>query len=230
MPTVLICDDDPTVREALNAALERAEDVRVLAAVGTADEALRAVAAEAPDVVLMDLALPGMPGLEATRMVRARHRSTAVVVLTTFGTDEDARSGISAGAADFLLKASAPDALIAAVRAAGAQAGTVIAPDLAARLATGAGAAAPARPAPGAELCPAATELHLTSRESEVLSLLCTARSNAAIARALSLSESTVKTHVSSLMDKLECTSRLQIVLHAFERGLVPPPQPSSAT
>ncbi|GAA1489191.1 response regulator transcription factor [Brachybacterium sacelli] len=229
MPTVLICNDDPVVRESLSVTLGQAEDLRVLAAVETADEALQVVATAAPDVALMDLALPGTHGLEATRRMRAHHPATAMVVLTAFGTDVQVRAAIAAGAAGILLKSTGPDALVAAVRAAGAAAGTVIAPELAVQLANGPRAGTPAQPAPGTELGPSVMPLHLTSREAEVLSLLCAARSNAAIAQALSLSESTVKSHVSSLMDKLECSSRLQVVLRAFERGLIPPPSPSSA-
>lgn len=230
MTRVMICDDDPIVREALGSYLAREEDLEVIAQVGTADEALRVLDREAADVVLMDHTLPGMNGIDAARLVRARHRGTSVLLMTTFGTDEQVREALSAGASGFLLKSSSPSALAAAIRAAHDHAGTVLTPQLAAQITAHAGHS----PAPtivgGGPTEEQLEELGLTERESEVLTLLCSAESNAGIARALSLSESTVKSHVSSLMAKLGCTSRLQIALSAFERGLVVPPQPPPVT
>ncbi|PMC76363.1 MULTISPECIES: response regulator transcription factor [unclassified Brachybacterium] len=222
--TVLICDDDPIVREALGSYIDREEDLAVTASAGTAEEALRLLDEQAVDVVLMDHGLPGMNGIDATRLVRSRHHGTAVVMLTTFGDEEQVGEAISAGASGYLLKSTSPSALAAAVRAAGAHAGTVLTPDLAARLT--AQPLAPTHPAPTRTDPAELAELGLTEREADVLALLCAAESNAGIARALSLSESTVKSHVSSLMTKLECTSRLQIALTAFERGLAVPPGP----
>lgn len=226
MITVMLCDDDPIVRDALTFYLEREDDLVLVAAVGSADEALQVLAADPPDPVLMDLALPGMDGIDATRLVRERHPATTVVMLTTFATDEQLRRALGAGVCGVLLKSSSPDALAAAIRAARSEAGIVITPELAARLAVAPGAFRPrgARPAPSADDLIAA--LYLTEREVEVLTLLCGAESNAGIARTLELSESTVKSHLSSLMTKLGCTSRLQLALAAFERGLVEPPQP----
>lgn len=228
MITVMLCDDDPIVRSALAAYLSREDDLELVASVGTADEALQVLAADPPELVLMDLALPGMDGIDATRLVRERHPGTTVVMLTTFATDEQLRRALGAGAAGFLLKSSSPEALAAAIRAARSEAGTVITPELAARLAASPGAYRPrgVRTAPSAEDLIA--ELCLTAREMQVLTLLCGAESNAGIARDLSLSESTVKSHISSLMAKLDCGSRLQVALTAFERGLVEPPQPSA--
>lgn len=224
MTTVMICDDDPIVREALGAYLEREGDLEVVAMVETAEEALAQIEAARPDVVLMDLALPGMDGIEATRLARSMQPAPAVLVLTTFGTDDHVRAALTAGATGFLLKATSAPALVAGVRAAAARAGTVITPELASRIAVDPAA----RSDHEARAAGAAMEaLDLTEREAEVLTLLCAAESNAGIAGALSLSESTVKTHVSSLMTKLGCTSRLQIALRAFERGLAAPPQPT---
>src|SRR5690625_631487 len=137
MTTVLICDDDPIVREALGAYLERERDLQVVAMVGTAEEALAQIEAARPDVVLMDLALPGMGGVEATRLARSMRPAPAVLVLTTFGTDDHVRAARPAGAAGFLLKATRAGALVAAVRAAAARAATVITPELASRIAAG---------------------------------------------------------------------------------------------
>lgn len=222
MTGVLICDDDPIVRAALGAYVDRERDLTVVASVESAEEALAVLDEAAPDVVLMDVALPGIDGLEATQAVRERRPCTSVVVLTTFGTDDHVRSALTAGASGFLLKSTSAAALVAAVRAAAAQAGTVITPELAAHM-----AGDPAHDQASAEGCAAtAQELGLTEREVEVLDLLCAAESNAGIARRLQLSESTVKSHVSSLMTKLDCSSRLQIALRAFERGLVKAPHP----
>lgn len=223
MTTVMICDDDPIVRAALAAYLDRESDLSVVATVDCAEEALAQLDDHAPDVVLMDIAMPGQNGLEATGQVRERHPRTAVLVLTTFGTDEHLRAALAAGASGFLLKTTAASALVAAVRAAAANAGTVITPELAHQIAGDQARAG----GPGGHVdAEAIAELGLTDREQDVLTLLCQAESNAGIADRLALSESTVKTHVSSLMAKLGCTSRLQVALTAFERGLATPPVP----
>lgn len=222
MTTVMICDDDPIVRAALASYLDRESDLSVVATVDCAEQALELLDEHAPDVVLMDIALPGQDGLEATARIREQRPQTSVLVLTTFGTDEHLRAALAAGASGFLLKTTAATALVAAVRAAAASAGTVITPELAHQMA----GEQPAEAAGTLVDAEAIAELGLTEREQEVLVLLCQAESNAGIAEKLTLSESTVKTHVSSLMAKLDCTSRLQVALTAFERGLAAPPHP----
>lgn len=222
MTTVMICDDDPIVRAALASYLDRESDLSVVATVDCAEQALELLDEHAPDVVLMDIALPGQDGLEATARIREQRPQTSVLVLTTFGTDEHLRAALAAGASGFLLKTTAATALVAAVRAAAASAGTVITPELAHQMA----GEQPAEAAGTLVDAEAIAELGLTEREQDVLVLLCQAESNAGIAEKLTLSESTVKTHVSSLMAKLDCTSRLQVALTAFERGLAAPPHP----
>ncbi|MCG7308378.1 response regulator transcription factor [Brachybacterium sp. ACRRE] len=266
MITVLICDDDPIVRTALEGYLAREDDVHVERSVDSAEAALEVLDAAAPDVVLMDLVLPGMDGIAATRRISARPGAPAVMVLTTFGTEEQVAAAISAGAVGFLLKSTTAAALAAAVRAAAVRAGTVITPELAAHLAqtaskeSGEGSIAPQASAerspsptthsdrgtsPDAaggsmplpvtsptsadadgiqEADAAAARFALTDRERDVLELVCEAESNARIAERLSLSESTVKSHVGSLMTKLDCSSRLQVAVRAFELGLVSAP------
>lgn len=224
--TVLICDDDPIVREALASYINGESSMEVCCTLDSAEDALARMAAERPDVVLMDLVLPGIDGIEATQRIRAEHPDIAVLMLTTFGTDEQVKKAIAAGATGFLLKSTTADALVAAVRAAAAGAGTVITPELASHLAT-----APIGHGEDSELArSSALALGLTEREADVLRLLCAAESNAGIAEQLMLSESTVKTHVSSLMTKLGCTSRLQIAVRAFEKGLVAAPGPASGS
>ncbi|MBK0331940.1 response regulator transcription factor [Brachybacterium sp. MASK1Z-5] len=269
MITVLICDDDPIVRTALEGYLAREDDVHVERSVDSAEAALDALDTASPDVVLMDLVLPGMDGIAATRRISARPGAPAVMVLTTFGTEEQVAAAIGAGAVGFLLKSTTAAALAAAVRAAAVRAGTVITPELAAHLAqtaskeTGDGSIAPqasaerspsptthseggtspdaaggsmplpvaSPPSPTAanadgqrEADAAAARFALTDRERDVLELVCEAESNARIAERLSLSESTVKSHVGSLMTKLDCSSRLQVAVRAFELGLVSAP------
>lgn len=223
---VLICDDDPIVREALAGFVDRDPGLEVVAVVDNAEDALERLTEPGTDVVLMDLALPGMDGITATRIIRTRRPDVAVLMLTTFGTDEQVKEAIGAGAAGFLLKSTSAAALVAAVRTAATRAGTVITPELASHLAISAMTPEQAENS-GPRAADAAESLGLTEREAEVLELLCAAESNAGIASTLKLSESTVKSHVSSLMTKLNCSSRLQIAVRAFERGLVTPPRPS---
>ena len=222
MTTVMICDDDPIVRAALASYLDRESDLSVVAAVDCAEQALEVLDEHSPDVVLMDIALPGQDGLEATARIREQRPQSSVLALTTFGTDEHLRAALAAGASGFLLKTTAAAALVAAVRAAASHAGTVITPELAHQMA----GEQPADAAGALVDAEAIAQLGLTEREQEVLVLLCQAESNAGIAEKLTLSESTVKTHVSSLMAKLGCSSRLQVALTAFERGLATPPHP----
>jgi DNA-binding NarL/FixJ family response regulator len=266
MITVLICDDDPIVRTALEGYLAREDDVRVESSVDSAEAALEALDELRPDVVLMDLVLPGIDGITATRRISAREDAPAVMVLTTFGTEEQVTAAIQSGAVGFLLKSTTAAALAAAVRAAAVRAGTMITPELAAHLArtasrdgeegtvspthresTGTPAASPghgtsspdsaggtlplAAPTTGRadgedepDADAAAARYALTDRERDVLELVCEAESNARIAERLSLSESTVKSHVGSLMTKLDCSSRLQVAVRAFELGLVSAP------
>lgn len=222
MTSVMICDDDPIVRAALASYLDRESDLSVVATVDCAEQALDLLQEHSPDVALMDIALPGQDGLEATARVRELRPQTTVLVLTTFGTDEHLRAALAAGASGFLLKTTAAAALVAAVRAAASNAGTVITPELVHQMA----GEQPADAAGTLMDAEAIAELGLTDREQDVLVLLCQAESNAGIAEKLTLSESTVKTHVSSLMAKLGCASRLQVALTVFERGLAAPPHP----
>ncbi|MDO5662194.1 MAG: response regulator transcription factor [Brachybacterium sp.] len=226
---VLICDDDPLVRHALTSYLEPQEDLALVGAVGTAEEALAQIDEQSPDLVLMDIALPGIDGIEATRRIRSQHPAVPVLVLTTFGTDDQVTAALAAGAGGFLLKSTSASALVAAVRAVASGAGTLMTPQIAATLAAGAEQSSPGSP----RLQPRSVRTEdprpvtappLTGRERDVLELVCAAQSNARIARRLVLSESTVKKHIGSLMTKLDATSRLQIALRAFELGIFEPP------
>jgi DNA-binding NarL/FixJ family response regulator len=220
---VAVVDDQQLVRAGLRALLERAPDIEVVAEAGDGAAAVRAVRSTRPDVVLMDVRMPGTDGIEATRRILADPGLTGVhvVMLTTFDDDEYLFDAIRAGAAGFLLKNTAPDALRDAVRTvAGGEA--LLSPAVTRRVL----AAAARTPV---------TDPHrlagLTGREREVLGQVGTGRSNAEIGAALHLSPETARTYVSRLLTKLGARDRAQLVVIAYETGLVRPGgQPAGGT
>ncbi|MFE2756291.1 response regulator [Actinosynnema sp. NPDC059335] len=214
MIRVVLVDDQPLVREGLRALLDRAEDITVVGAAADASAGVALVRRERPDVVLMDIRMPGGDGIEATRRIVADPglRHVHVVVLTTFDTDEHLLDAVRAGAAGFLLKDTSPDDLRAAVRVvAGGDA--LLSPAVTRRVMR----AAAAGPAPRAADRLAA----LTPREREVLAEVGTGRSNAEIAERLVISTATARTHVGRLLAKLGARDRAQLVVLAYETGLV---------
>jgi DNA-binding NarL/FixJ family response regulator len=211
---VVIADDQPLMRAGFKAVLEATGRIRVVAEAGDGEAAIRAVEAERPDVVLMDIRMPGVDGIEATRRLpRAR-----VLVLTTFGLDEYIVDALRAGASGFLLKDAPAAELIAAVTAIAAG-DAVLSPAVTRRLLDQVARRLP--PAVDRSTGAVAT---LTDRERDVLGLLATGLSNAEIATALVVSEPTVKSHVSNLLGKLGLRDRVQAVIYAYEHGLVTPP------
>ncbi len=220
MTTVLLVDDQALVRTGFRLVIESEPDLVVVGEAGDGRVALDQVAALAPDVVLMDIRMPGVDGIEATRRVVAEHPGSRVLVLTTFDVDDLAFAALRAGASGFLLKSARPDELVDAIRTvAGGTA--VVAPrvlrrmlDLfAPRLPDGGGAAA-------VDDGPDARLRVLTPRELEVLRHIGAGRSNAEIAAELVLSETTVKTHVGNVFAKLGARDRVQAVIIAYECGL----------
>jgi DNA-binding NarL/FixJ family response regulator len=213
MLRVVIADDQPMMRAGFKAVLESTGDITVVAEAGTGEEAVRAVTELAPDVVLMDIRMPGMDGIEATRQL-PRHR---VLILTTFGLDEYIIDALRAGASGFLLKDAPTDEVVAAVRAVAAGDAVLSAPvtrQLLDQIARRLPAAVSRQP----------SELDaLTQREQEVLRMLASGLSNAEIAAALVVSEATVKSHVSALLGKLGLRDRVQAVIYAYETGLIAP-------
>jgi DNA-binding NarL/FixJ family response regulator len=210
---VVIADDQPLMRAGFKTVLEATGSIEVVAEAGDGEEAIRAAEAHAPDVVLMDIRMPRVDGLEATRRL-PRHR---VLILTTFGLDEYIVEALRAGASGFLLKDARPQELVGAVRAVAAGDAVLSAPvtrrlldQIAHRL------PAPVKREDGALA-------DLTERELEVLRLMAGGRSNAEIAAALVVSEATVKSHVSNLLGKLGLRDRVQAVILAYETGLVGP-------
>ncbi len=210
---VVIADDQPMMRAGFRAVLEATGEIQVVAEASTGEEAIQAAGEHAPDVVLMDIRMPGMDGIEATRQL-PRQR---VLILTTFGLDQYIIEALRAGASGFLLKDAPTQEVVAAVRAVAAGEAVLSAAvtrQLLDQVARRLPAAVSRRP----------EELELlTDREQEVLRMLANGLSNAEIATALVVSEATVKSHVSRLLGKLGLRDRVQAVIYAYETGLIAP-------
>jgi DNA-binding NarL/FixJ family response regulator len=208
---VLICDDQMVVRMGLRAILSTAPGIEVIGEASDGAQALDLVAETTPDVVLMDLKMPGMNGIQATRALRDHHPEIGVLVLTTYDADEWVFDAIRAGASGYLLKDTPREGLIAAIE--GTAAGeTHVDPAIAGKLFRQvARAPAPARQPLPTELSP---------RELEVLRLLAHGLNNADIARQLFLSEGTVRNYVSAILSKLDVSDRTQAAVLALRHGL----------
>lgn len=206
--TVLVVDDHPVVRQGLRTFLDTLDDIDVVGEASSGEEAIEQVTETLPDVVLMDLVMPGIDGIEATRRVTELSPSTKVIVLTSYSDDEKVFPAIKAGAAGYLLKDVSPAQLADAIRSV-ARGEVQLHPTVAAKLVQE--VAAPDRKAPGGEL---------TSRELEVLRLIAKGMSNREIARVLTIAEKTVKTHVSNILAKLHLADRTQAALYAVRKGL----------
>jgi DNA-binding NarL/FixJ family response regulator len=204
MIRVLIADDHAVVRQGLRTFLDLQPDMEVVAEAGDGAEALAAAEEHVPDVVLIDLVMPNVDGIEAIRGLRERVPETRAIVLSSFIDDEKLFPAVRAGAAGYLLKDVQPQELVEAIRTVHAG-GALLHPKVASRL-----------------LEELATD-PLTPREREVLSLIGRGMANKVIARELSLSEKTVKAHVSSILAKLGVTDRTQAALYAVRAGLVAP-------
>ena len=213
MIRVLLVDDQPLLREGLRTILDAQPDLEVVGEAGDGAEALAATRQLAPDLVLMDVEMPGMDGITATERIVAAG-GPRVVILTTFDREDYIVRALSAGAAGFLLKTASPSELSAAVRNA-VEADALLAPEVTRRLIE----SYLARPDPAA----AGWLSELTEREREVLVLIATGLSNAQIAEKLYLSAATVKTHVNRVFAKTGVRDRAQAVIAAYEAGLVTP-------
>jgi DNA-binding NarL/FixJ family response regulator len=215
---VLVVDDQELVRAGFCVILENTDGITVAGEAANGEEAIAAVEATAPDVVLMDIRMPVMDGLEATRRIADVDDPPKIVILTTFDLDDYVYEALRAGASGFLLKDSPRHDLVAAVRAVAAG-DALCSPSITRRL-----IAAFARRPP--EAAPSPHRLaSLTGRERDVLMQLARGRTNAEIAKALFLSEATVKTHIGNLFAKLGLRDRVQAVILAYETGLVVPGQ-----
>ncbi|MBW8871411.1 MAG: response regulator transcription factor [Leifsonia sp.] len=206
MIRIVLADDHPVVREGIRGMLQSYDDIEVVGQAGSGPEAVALVAALRPDLVLMDLRMPGGDGVEATRAISAAHPGTRVVVLTTYETDQDILRAIEAGASGYLLKDIAPAELARSVRAAAA--GETV-------LATSAATALLGR-VQGRQAAPA-----LSAQEVKVLRLAADGRTNAAIGSELFIGEATVKTYLSRAYEKLGVSDRTSAVRRALELGLL---------
>jgi DNA-binding NarL/FixJ family response regulator len=223
--TVLIVDDQPLQRFGFRMLLDATPDTEVVGEAAHGAEAVRRTAELRPDVVLMDIRMPGMDGIEATRQILATGGRSRVLVLTTFDLDEYAYAALRAGASGFLLKDAHPEELLAGIRAvAGGDA--VIAPALTRRLLDTYAERLP----DGSAEPPSRTDprwLSLTEREQEILVAIGSGWTNGEIAERLVLSESTVKTHVGRVLAKVGARDRVQAVIFAYDLGLTRPNPPS---
>ena len=218
---IVVVDDQAVIRGGLRLIIDNEPDLTVVGEAGDGDEAVRVVAAASPQVVLMDIRMPGTDGIEATRRILDAGGGGApgVLVLTTFHDDDHVFGALRAGASGFLLKDATPDVLVAAIRAVAAGDALVdpaVTGRLVQRWAELEGRMSPPDEEPG----PIGA---LTGREREILVGLARGRSNRELAAELFLSEATVKSHVSSLLLKLGVRSRVQAVILAYELGIVRP-------
>jgi DNA-binding NarL/FixJ family response regulator len=221
--TVLLADDQPLLRMGFRLILEGEDDLQIVGEASNGAEAVRQVQELNPDVVLMDVRMPVLDGIEATRAITDSGACSRIIILTTFDVDEYAFAGLQAGASAFLLKDAAPSDLINAVRVV-ASGDAVVAPRITQRLletyVRGAAKPTPVAPAPDPLLA------DLTPRETEMLQAMAEGLSNAEIAHRYFLSEATVKTHVRRILTKLHLRDRVQAVVYAYETGLVVPSNP----
>ena len=207
---VFIVDDHPIVRRGIKELLETEPGIEVLGEATNGQEAISGIAAAQPDLILMDLVMPEMDGIEATRQIKARWPEVRVLVLTSFASDEKVFPAIKAGALGYLIKDTGPNELVRAIRQ--VHAGQVILhPLIAQKLLTEVSTPSEAPPTPEP----------ITEREMDVLKLIARGLSNQEIAETLVISVATVYTHVSNILGKLHLASRTQAALYALRAGLV---------
>jgi DNA-binding NarL/FixJ family response regulator len=216
---VVLADDQPLVRSGLRVLIADTPDLDVVGEAATGAEAVQMVRDVRPDVVVMDIRMPGMDGIEATRLITADPGTTRILVLTTFDEDDHVYGALRAGASGFAVKDMALDDIFAAIRVVAAG-DALIAPSVTRRLI----ADFVGRPGPAPERSPRPVE-GITEREREVLTLVGRGRSNSEIADDLFITVATAKSHVARLFSKLGARDRVQLVITAYEMQLVTPPR-----
>jgi DNA-binding NarL/FixJ family response regulator len=216
--SILLADDQELLRMGFRLVLEAQPDLEVAGEAGDGEQAVELVAKLDPDIVLMDVRMPTMDGVEATRRIVAAGARSRVIILTTFDLDEYAYSALRAGASGFLLKDAPPADLLSAIRSV-ARGDAVVAPSTTKRLLE---SVADRLPDPHSTVPTDDLEL-LTAREREVLVEVARGLSNAEIAETLVLAEATVKTHIGNMLSKLALRDRVQLVIYAYDHGLVAP-------
>ncbi len=219
---VLLVDDQSLLRLGFRMALETQTDIEVVGEAGDGAQAVAITKALQPDVVLMDVRMPGMDGIEATRQIVAAGLAARILVLTTFDLDEYVHAALRAGASGFLLKNVPPADLFSGIRAVAAG-DAVVAPNVTRRLIDAFASHLP-DPATGRSLVDQRIHL-LTDREREVLIEVARGSTNLEIAQRLGVAEGTVKTHVGRILTKLDLRDRVQVVIFAYETGLIRPGQ-----
>jgi DNA-binding NarL/FixJ family response regulator len=220
--SILLVDDQPLLRMGFRMVLESQDDLVVVGEASDGGEAVRLTAELDPDIVLMDVRMPGVDGIEATSLIVGQGLRSRVIILTTFDLDEYAFAGLRAGASGFLLKDVPPNDLLSGIRAV-ATGDAVVSPSVTRRLLDSFAHRLPAPNGSAPEPADARLDL-LTAREREVLVELARGCSNAEIAAELVLSEATVKTHVRRILAKLQLRDRVQAVVFAYDIGLARPP------
>jgi DNA-binding NarL/FixJ family response regulator len=220
MTSVLIADDQALVRVGLRKILESEPDTTIAGEAGDGEEAIDSARRLRPDVVLMDIRMPVLDGIEATRRIVATQPSTRVLILTTFGLDNYVYDALRAGASGFMLKDAPPEEIAGAVRIV-ASGEALLAPAV-----TRSVIEEFARQRPSVPREPPAAVAELTPREREVLDLLARGFSNPEICERLVITEATAKTHVAHILQKLQLRDRVQVVIYAYEAGLVAPGTP----
>jgi DNA-binding NarL/FixJ family response regulator len=214
---VLIADDQELIRAGLKLILQTQPDIEVVGEAANGKDAVEAAATLRPDVILMDIRMPGMEGIEATRRILDQESDhPRILILTTFDLDEYVYRALKAGASGFLLKDTPPDQLVAAIRSVG-DGDALLSPSITRRLIEAFTATDPVTPDVPRELG------LLSPRETEVLQLLARGRSNPEIANELFVAETTVKSHVARILTKLDLRDRVQAVVFAYESGLTRP-------
>ncbi|GGV75109.1 response regulator [Streptomyces massasporeus] len=222
MTTVLIADDQPLQRFGSRMLLESQDDMTVVGEAANGSEAVRMAAELHPDVVVMDIRMPGLDGIEATRRITAAGDRTRILIVTTFDLDEYAYAGLRAGASGFLVKDAQPEELLAGIRAV-ATGDAVVAPSLTRRLLDAYVHHLPADPTAQDGTSEDARLTSLTDREREILTVIGQGWTNTEIATRLHLAESTVKTHVGRILAKTGSRDRIQAVILAYDTKLVQP-------
>jgi DNA-binding NarL/FixJ family response regulator len=219
---VVLADDQPLVRAGLRMLIAQTPGIDVAGEAGTGAEAVRLAREAGPDVVVMDIRMPGMDGIEATQLITAADTHARVLVLTTFDDDDYVYGALQAGASGFLVKDMALDDILTAIRVVAAG-DAIIAPSVTRRLI--AEFAGQARSGRRPKEITTKVISGITGREREVLRLVGLGMSNAEIAAALCITVGTAKTHVARLLAKLDARDRVQLVITAYETGLVPAPR-----
>jgi DNA-binding NarL/FixJ family response regulator len=223
MTTVLLCDDQALVRVGLRKILEAEDDIEVVGEAEDGEDAVSEARRLRPDVVLMDIRMPVLDGIEATRRIAGSQPASRVVVLTTFGLDGYVYDALRVGASGFMLKDAPPEDIVAAVRIV-ANGDALLAPAVTRAVIEEFARRAPTEP-PASRPAPVALD-ELTPREREVLELLARGLSNPEICERLVVSEATTKTHVARILQKLGLRDRIQAVIYAYESGLIEPGSP----